>query len=224
MRKRPSCSIYIPGDLGAHRAEIIFKRVAWEPDEDPARLFGAGDGRHRIVSESPVRRYEPSRACAPSPWSEPTPPAPWFRPATETSMERPSLAGARSSQSPHLVGPDGSEPYAGLVMAADGNFYGTASSGGANNDGTVFRTPGIPATTASTHSSPQSPTSAHLTEAGRVLLADAEPHLAGFHQFKQLARAKASGRRLGGQAVRRPLRSGRSPVCHPGEFLASAPV
>ena len=60
--------------------------------------------------------------------------------------------------------------YAGLVMAADGNFYGTASSGGANNDGTVFRTPGIPATTASTHSSPQSPTSAHLTEAGRVLL------------------------------------------------------
>jgi DNA-binding transcriptional LysR family regulator len=36
-------------------------------------------------------------------------------------------------------------------------------------------------------------TSAHLTEAGRVLLADAEPHLAGFHQFKQLARLMASG-------------------------------
>jgi hypothetical protein len=30
------------------------------------------------------------------------------------------------------------------------------------------------------------------------------------------------GRRLGGQAVRRQPRSRRSPVCHPGEFLASA--
>ena len=34
---------------------------------------------------------------------------------------------------------------------------------------------------------------AHLTEAGRVLLADAEPHLAGFHQLEQRARALASG-------------------------------
>jgi DNA-binding transcriptional LysR family regulator len=34
---------------------------------------------------------------------------------------------------------------------------------------------------------------AHLTEAGRVLLADAEPHLAGFHQLEQRAGALASG-------------------------------
>ena len=34
---------------------------------------------------------------------------------------------------------------------------------------------------------------AHLTEAGRVLLADAEPHLAGFHQLEQRARSLASG-------------------------------
>lgn len=34
---------------------------------------------------------------------------------------------------------------------------------------------------------------AHLTEAGRALLADAEPHLAGFHQIEQRARALASG-------------------------------
>jgi DNA-binding transcriptional LysR family regulator len=33
---------------------------------------------------------------------------------------------------------------------------------------------------------------AHLTEAGRVLLADAEPHLAGFHQLEQRARSYAS--------------------------------
>jgi uncharacterized repeat protein (TIGR03803 family) len=34
---------------------------------------------------------------------------------------------------------DGDDPYAGLVQAADGNFYGTTVSGGANNDGTVFK-------------------------------------------------------------------------------------
>ena len=34
---------------------------------------------------------------------------------------------------------------------------------------------------------------AHLTELGRVLLADAEPHLAGFHQLEQHARLMASG-------------------------------
>ncbi len=34
---------------------------------------------------------------------------------------------------------------------------------------------------------------AQLTEAGRALLADAEPHLAGFHELEQRARAMASG-------------------------------
>jgi DNA-binding transcriptional LysR family regulator len=34
---------------------------------------------------------------------------------------------------------------------------------------------------------------AQLTEVGRVLLADAEPHLAGFHQLEQHARSMASG-------------------------------
>ncbi len=34
---------------------------------------------------------------------------------------------------------DGSLPYAGLVQATNGNFYGTTSEGGANNYGTVFK-------------------------------------------------------------------------------------
>jgi uncharacterized repeat protein (TIGR03803 family) len=34
---------------------------------------------------------------------------------------------------------DGSGPTAGLVQATNGDFYGTTSAGGANNDGTVFR-------------------------------------------------------------------------------------
>lgn len=34
---------------------------------------------------------------------------------------------------------------------------------------------------------------AHLTEFGRLLLADVEPHLAGFHQLEQRARCLASG-------------------------------
>jgi uncharacterized repeat protein (TIGR03803 family) len=34
---------------------------------------------------------------------------------------------------------DGSNPYAGLMQANDGNLYGTTSAGGANGDGTVFQ-------------------------------------------------------------------------------------
>jgi len=34
---------------------------------------------------------------------------------------------------------DGALPLAGLMQGSDGNFYGTASQGGANNVGTVFR-------------------------------------------------------------------------------------
>ena len=37
---------------------------------------------------------------------------------------------------------------------------------------------------------------AHLTEYGRALLADAEPHLAGFHQLEKRAGSLASGREL----------------------------
>ena len=34
---------------------------------------------------------------------------------------------------------DGTSPYAGLVQAKDGNFYGTTSAGGDSNAGTVFK-------------------------------------------------------------------------------------
>jgi uncharacterized repeat protein (TIGR03803 family) len=34
---------------------------------------------------------------------------------------------------------DGSGPYGGLALGADGNFYGTASGGGTHNSGVVFR-------------------------------------------------------------------------------------
>ena len=40
-------------------------------------------------------------------------------------------------------GDDGTTPIAGLTLGSDGNFYGAASSGGTNDQGTVFRiTPG----------------------------------------------------------------------------------
>jgi len=43
---------------------------------------------------------------------------------------------------------DGASPFAGLIQANDGNFYGTTYGGGANRNGTVFRiTPGGTLTT-----------------------------------------------------------------------------
>jgi uncharacterized repeat protein (TIGR03803 family) len=40
-------------------------------------------------------------------------------------------------------GTDGSNPWGGLVQAANGDFYGTTSGGGANSQGTIFKiTPG----------------------------------------------------------------------------------
>jgi uncharacterized repeat protein (TIGR03803 family) len=36
-------------------------------------------------------------------------------------------------------GTDGAAPLAGVIQAADGNFYGTTSQGGASNAGTVFQ-------------------------------------------------------------------------------------
>ena len=38
-------------------------------------------------------------------------------------------------------GPDGGYPYAGLILDAAGNLYGTADAGGAHNYGVVFEVP-----------------------------------------------------------------------------------
>jgi uncharacterized repeat protein (TIGR03803 family) len=38
-----------------------------------------------------------------------------------------------------FTGADGQHPETGLLLAADGNFYGTATGGGATGNGTVFR-------------------------------------------------------------------------------------
>ena len=35
-------------------------------------------------------------------------------------------------------GSNGANPYAGMILDDEGNFFGTTSSGGASGDGTVF--------------------------------------------------------------------------------------
>jgi uncharacterized repeat protein (TIGR03803 family) len=48
----------------------------------------------------------------------------------------------------NFYGNDGANPYAGLIQATDGNFYGTTGYGGAKNHGIVFKiTPGGKLTT-----------------------------------------------------------------------------
>jgi uncharacterized repeat protein (TIGR03803 family) len=62
---------------------------------------------------------------------------------------------------------DGEYPYAGLVQATNGDFYGTASSGGANGNGTVFKiTPSGTLTTL--HTFAGYPTDGPYTTAGLV--------------------------------------------------------
>jgi uncharacterized repeat protein (TIGR03803 family) len=53
--------------------------------------------------------------------------------------------------------PDGSEPLGRLLLATDGNFYGTTSTGGEGNSGTVFRLAGTVLTTLAHFNAPTPP-------------------------------------------------------------------
>jgi len=50
-----------------------------------------------------------------------------------------SLASQTLTTLHSFSGSDGSAPYASLLQASDGNFYGTTSAGGANRSGTIFK-------------------------------------------------------------------------------------
>jgi uncharacterized repeat protein (TIGR03803 family) len=71
---------------------------------------------------------------------------------------------------------DGADPYAGLVQAANGDFYGTTYSGGANgNYGTVFKiTPGGTLTTLYSFCSQTNCTDGAGPQAGLVQAADGD--------------------------------------------------
>ncbi len=48
-------------------------------------------------------------------------------------------SGTLATQYAFTGGNDGAQPLAGLIQASDGNYYGTTSSGGVDNAGTVFQ-------------------------------------------------------------------------------------
>ena len=68
---------------------------------------------------------------------------------------------------------DGSEPYAGVIQAANGDLYGTTSSGGASNGGTVFKiTPTGTLTTVYSFCSQSGCTDGSSPEAGLIQAPD----------------------------------------------------
>jgi uncharacterized repeat protein (TIGR03803 family) len=70
---------------------------------------------------------------------------------------------------------DGANPYAGLVQAANGDFYGTAYSGGANGRGTVFKiTPSGTLTTLYSFCSQTNCADGEVPYAGLVQAADGD--------------------------------------------------
>jgi len=60
-----------------------------------------------------------------------------FRPSPETLETRVTPSYGLSTLASFFA-PNGSEPYASLIMDSSGNLYGTAYAGGASGDGTVF--------------------------------------------------------------------------------------
>jgi uncharacterized repeat protein (TIGR03803 family) len=60
-------------------------------------------------------------------------------PGTCGTVFKISSAGALTNLYSFTGGADGASPYAGLVQGSDGNLYGTTYTGGANDDGTVFK-------------------------------------------------------------------------------------
>jgi uncharacterized repeat protein (TIGR03803 family) len=71
--------------------------------------------------------------------------------------------------------PDGADPYAGLIQATDGDFYGTTSAGEADNSGTVFKiTPRGTLTTLYSFCSQSNCTDGGAPTAGLVQAADGD--------------------------------------------------
>jgi len=61
---------------------------------------------------------------------------------------RTSLGGAFAILHAFTWGDDGGNPFAGLIQATDGNFYGTTWGGGSGSEGTVFKMTRVGAVTA----------------------------------------------------------------------------
>ncbi|MGD0814644.1 MAG: choice-of-anchor tandem repeat GloVer-containing protein [Verrucomicrobiota bacterium] len=61
-----------------------------------------------------------------------------------------SVADDQPTQVLTFNGSDGADPYAGLIQASDGNFYGTTAAGGANGGGTIFQLSSYPAVASQT--------------------------------------------------------------------------
>ena len=102
-------------------------------------LLGLLPARSEAATSALLRLIRPGSAGITLPAQAPQAPTPPSRHETIGARKAAQEAVASYDVLHSFAGSDGANPYAGLIQATDGNFYGTTSVGGIWATGTVFK-------------------------------------------------------------------------------------